>query len=366
MLKEAIINHYKEEEIVQAKKALCDAAVNLIPECEDLKKSRVNSSTRESYVAETEDIIHAMELLVNIPNRDQNFPRFVALDPTNLPCTAPETANWMTVMEQMEIMQREIRNMKSSVEANRLEILEQKASSSARNPQSYAARVRDSGQSTQPSQGGQGPRRPGAPGGGLRGSRNTSRVPGGNGSTQVNTHSQQLNTTASNANTTDRQVRVSTDGTSDDKQNDNTHTEEGTQGSDHCTRDAGPHNRQDTWQEVQRKVQRKKKVFSGIVGTKQECRITSGPVNIDIKIWNITPTYGPEHIKDVITAEGVDVKDVVELSKPEWRTRSFKVSIAANDRDKVFNPEMWSAGVRIGRYYAARRPRLNVSHNNNG
>ena len=121
--------------------------------------------------------------------------------------------------------------------------------------------------------------------------------------------------------------------------------------------------RQGQWHQVQRKGHRKKNNFSGIVGTKQEGRITSGPVDIDIKIWNITPTYGPENIREVLITEGVKVKEVVELSRPEWRTRSFKVTVAANDRDKVLNPEMWSAGVRIGRYYAA-RPRVNESNNN--
>ncbi len=44
-------------------------------------------------------------------------------------------------------------------------------------------------------------------------------------------------------------------------------------------------------------------------------------MDINIKVWNITPTCGPRNTKDVIIVKGVDVKGkLVELYKPEWRT----------------------------------------------
>ena len=48
--------------------------------------------------------------------------------------------------------------------------------------------------------------------------------------------------------------------------------------------------------------------------------------------------------------------DITELSKPDWRTRSSKVEIAARDKEKVFNPDMWGSGVRVGYFHPARKP----------
>ncbi len=97
-----------------------------------------------------------------------------------------------------------------------------------------------------------------------------------------------------------------------------------------------------------------------IVGTKQDLNggISSGPVDMNIKVWNVTPSCEPHQIKAAIETEGVYVKgDVVILSKPEWRTKSFKVCIPVKDKDKILSPDAWPARVRVGIFYTERKPR---------
>ncbi len=73
---------------------------------------------------------------------------------------------------------------------------------------------------------------------------------------------------------------------------------------------------------------------------------------MNIKVWNVTPNCEPHQIKAAIEAEGVSVKgDVVILSKPEWRTKSFKVCIPVKDKDNVLSTDAWHAGVRVGIFY---------------
>ncbi len=45
----------------------------------------------------------------------------------DLPPCAPETANWMTVMDQLRVYESEMKNHKSTVEANRLELIQHKS-----------------------------------------------------------------------------------------------------------------------------------------------------------------------------------------------------------------------------------------------
>ncbi len=75
-----------------------------------------------------------------------------------------------------------------------------------------------------------------------------------------------------------------------------------------------------------------------------------------IKMWNVTPSCEAHQIKAAIEADGLSVKgDVVILSKPEWRTKSFKVCILV--KDKILSPNAWSARVRVGIFYPKRKPR---------
>ncbi len=57
---EAVVDHYSQDDIIQAKKDLSQSVMKYIPNFEGLKKDRVNSIKRENYVAETEAIVEAM------------------------------------------------------------------------------------------------------------------------------------------------------------------------------------------------------------------------------------------------------------------------------------------------------------------
>ncbi len=96
-----------------------------------------------------------------------------------------------------------------------------------------------------------------------------------------------------------------------------------------------------------------------IIGRKQgeAHTIISGPAEAYIKVWNITPTCEAKDMKDMIIAEGVQVIYVVQLSKPEWRTKSFKITIPAKSKDKILNPEVWADAVKLGIFFPDMRSR---------
>ena len=126
MLEDAVVNHYDHKAISTARTTLRGAASHLIPDYTDLKKSRTSSNNRERFVAETRDIVGAMGEMWKITERAPTFPRCIPSDIKGLPHCAPEAANWMTVMDQLRAYERDMANLKSSVEANKLELLEQR------------------------------------------------------------------------------------------------------------------------------------------------------------------------------------------------------------------------------------------------
>jgi hypothetical protein len=104
-----------------------------------------------------------------------------------------------------------------------------------------------------------------------------------------------------------------------------------------------------------------------IVGTKTITNsgqtISGGPLNIDIKIWNVTPTCESQHVREAIEDEGVEIKgEIEELSKPGWRTKSFKVCIGIKDKDHILKPEVWPSGVKCGIFWPARKPRNSIEN----
>lgn len=353
-LVEAVVDHFKPDVIVQAKKVLRDAVSKYLPNCEGLKKDRVNSPRRENYVAETEDIVNAMADLGKITDRDDSFPRFVTEDSkvSDLPPCAPETANWMTVMELLRVQESELKSLKSLVEVNRMEIVEQK-SAIAR------CETRSTGQQLK------GPHWPS-----LQGPSRSDHRRNSDQSTTVTRPVTEVNSTATarqdaahnKEKRTDENVisgtsnreQVPNETNQNIQQRNNSVNEQNTENDSHST---------NTWQN---KMKRTNKGIGGrprrpgpIIGTNKEGpqRITSGPSDAYIKIWNINPSCSEEDIKEVISTQGVEVKDIVVLSKPEWRTKSFKVTISAKDKDKVFKPELWNEGVKVGHFFVNRRPR---------
>ena len=70
-----------------------------------------------------------------------------------------------------------------------------------------------------------------------------------------------------------------------------------------------------------------------------------------------TSTCETDDIQAAVEAEGITVKNVVMLSKPEWRTRSFKITVASKDKAKVMSPDVWDEGIKIGYFYPERKPK---------
>ena len=118
----------------------------------------------------------------------------------------------------------------------------------------------------------------------------------------------------------------------------------------------------------QNKGQFKRKRPPPIVGTRAQGisgGIMSGPADSDIKVWNINPTHDADDIRGLIEGEGVNVKQIEELSKPGWRTKSFRITIPHKDRGKILNPDVWYEGVRCGNFWPGKK-RQEPTVNENG
>ena len=102
-----------------------------------------------------------------------------------------------------------------------------------------------------------------------------------------------------------------------------------------------------------------------VIGARQSgsSKVTAGPNEVDIKIWYVSPKCESDDIRAAIEAEGVTVNEVLMLSKPEWRTRSFKVTVQAKDKSKVMSPDMWDCGIKAGHFYPERKPRNHLYQN---
>ena len=53
------------------------------------------------------------------------------------------------------------------------------------------------------------------------------------------------------------------------------------------------------------------------------------------------------------------------LSKPEWKTRSFKLTVDAKDKAKAMSPDMWDEGIKIGYFYPERKAKTQETKNGN-
>ena len=106
--------------------------------------------------------------------------------------------------------------------------------------------------------------------------------------------------------------------------------------------------------------QKNRKRRTMVVGSRQmegASRLSAGPVEADFKVWNISPTCKCDDIKAAVEAEGITVRNVIMLSKPEWRTRSFKITVPSEEKEKAMSPDIWDKGIKIGHFYPERKPK---------
>ena len=341
-LKDAVVKHFDPKDISEARGALQNAVCDITPPFVNLQGNRSSSNNREKHDIEADDICGAMKQLSKRTDREV-LPLFVVADVRKIPKVAPEEHNHLNILEQVLKIQEQMSQMASYVEANRLQLVThgtrlndvdgQIANLEGKNTYANRAKASQSGtgnsnpvtvtltkSATQPN----------IPDNPNPGRLNAPKTPLGNSLKPSDTQDAKAGQEAQN------QIKRPSP-IPNDRDN------EGGQ-----------------WQ--QQKNRKHRNVF---VGSKNTGRLTAGPRQVDIKVWNISPDYNTDDIKAAAEAEGVTVHDVVMLSKPEWRTRSFKVTVDAKDKARVMSPELWDEGIKIGYFYPERKAKQQNTNDGN-
>ena len=340
---DAVVEHFSADDISAARKVMQEIGQVHIPEYTELHGSRTSSTLRENNVREAEDICGGMTELHNILDRKDYFPQFLAADVSKLPRVAPEELNMMSVMDQLIGMQNEMKSLKSSVEANCLEILQQKTEVSGQETRlkaveghtSYASKLKKSKANM-----------PGA------GSQNAA------AGTPPGTNTQQVAPVAAS---TSQQVAPSAAATTQPTVGDHVEAK-----NDGGWQQQGRPGRRQLQGPIQSGDGVRKQRPPAIIGTKAATgRITGGPIDMHIKVWNVNPECESEDIKAYLEEAGLTVKgDAVLFSRPEWNTKSFRMCIPIGEKETAIAPDLWPAGVKVGvykMYFNERKPR-NQNH----
>ena len=336
-LKDAIVKHFDPKDIAAGRVALQEVCRDIIPDFKEIQGARTSSTLREKHEIEADDICAAMlEMKRLLGDEAEEVPTFVADDVRKLPKAAPEEHNLLNILERMLKMEQQLQSMSSAVEVNRIELVAQKEDisgqetrlSTLENKKSYASHVKagikvDDKKTTDP--------------------------------TSVNGKSQ-------------HQHKVVTPAVAGPSTGNGLAQQRVNQGSTNARAEPQANNRREAENSTNRNPwqQQGRRRRPVVVGAKMNAgvnRVVAGPNEIDIKVWNVSPSCEREDIKAAVEAEGIVVKDVVMLSKPEWRTRSFKITVTAKDKEKVMSPDMWDSGIKVGFFYPERKPR---NQQNNG
>ena len=258
--------------------------------------------------------------------------KFVADDISKLPGTAPGAHNLMNILDKVRKLENQMRQMETTVGNNTTELMTQKKMMSGceerltglESKDSYAAKVVNDLQAKSkhpvPSTSATGP------------------APGKAATQKAHVQGERPNMPNRQETLQRPEQKRSQAGVPETRGEDDTNQ---------ATNNSG-------WQTKWRR--RPRPMVIGAKRNEQSAKVTAAD-DADIKVWNLSSLCEAEDIRAAVEAEGVVVKDVVMLSKPEWRTRSFKITIPVKDKQKVMSPEMWDEGIKIGHFYPERKPR---------
>ena len=103
----------------------------------------------------------------------------------------------------------------------------------------------------------------------------------------------------------------------------------------------------------QRNGQPRRDVIAGRRGS--NCAFAGSERVLDIYVGGCVVSSTAEQITEHCAANGVNAKKCELLqSTSEW-SKSYKISVAAEDREKLLDPELWPRGVFVRKFYRNRR-----------
>lgn len=121
----------------------------------------------------------------------------------------------------------------------------------------------------------------------------------------------------------------------------------------------------DVIRKKQRQERSKRKYVTGTAANFRS--MVGSEIQRHLFIYNVSPDAILEDVKDYITQEkGVEVKELLKLSKAESRNQSFRLSVKEKDYACLNDPAAWPDGVKVRRYvFPPRKQSLETSDSDN-
>ena len=103
-------------------------------------------------------------------------------------------------------------------------------------------------------------------------------------------------------------------------------------------------------------VNRKKRPFTGVKGTqKNEGRLKEVSECCDFYVGRCSPETSVDDINNFVS-NVIDVPTIscVKISADESKVKSFKLTVLAENEDKLLDPSVWPKNIRVRRYFYSR------------
>jgi hypothetical protein len=101
-----------------------------------------------------------------------------------------------------------------------------------------------------------------------------------------------------------------------------------------------------------RRDRRRKRVT--VVGTKASEREGCRP-RLDLFVSRVPKEYPEQHVRDMIVDNRVEILDIVKVSHEKANMTSYKVTIWADDEDRLMQPDAWPRFISCCRFVRPRR-----------
>ena len=318
-MKNAVLNHYNDDDITEARQVMEDSVKMVIPEHILFGKKRTGSVNRSACDAMITDIL---DLFKDLEKLDEDIPKFVCSNAALLPPAAPEAAgSLMTALETIAIQQRQIKQIQESMSSMLIDF------------ESVKTRVDKNEKML------------------------TSKPKG------------QVMNVASTANDApprdDGRVKASESRDISSSSTDNTVATEQGANSSHATSSYAEVTRatEETGFEKAgkrpnkgvNKSQHSKTVKQKSQGGSDDSNILkSGPDTFQVTITNVNNSLDETKIKDYVSSKGIEAKNIEDTSSTDWSTKRFLLTFSFEHYEQVMAKEFWPKRIYYRRWFPAR------------
>ena len=105
-----------------------------------------------------------------------------------------------------------------------------------------------------------------------------------------------------------------------------------------------------------RRRQRRRVIRENCVfGKREGTALKSGPKYSDLFIFRIHCDVQTQELREFIADEGIDIQDIVQVSKDGSRMKSYKLTVETKFKDQLLSEDMWPEGIGCREYVEFRR-----------